>query len=172
MIWFIIAGIIFIVGIIVLILSSSDADDAFFGGVLLFSICVAVALIVNLISSGILMICDVDTEAVKTEEIAITALADNGNASGKFFLGSGHVDEEIKYYYIEMAEHGKHMNSINAKNVYLIENNTETPRIEKYTQKWKNKSWYWIANFTLHPNYTQIYIPEGAVTTEFNVDLQ
>lgn len=168
MIWFIIAAIVFIIGIIYII---KEGYDIFFCSMFLFAICVALTLIVNLISSGILMICDIDAESIETEEIAITALADNDSVSGKFFLGTGRVDEEMQYYYIEKTELGKQMKNISAENVYLVEDNNEAPRIEKYTCKWKNKSWYWIAGFALEPDYTQIYIPEGAVTTEFNVDL-
>ena len=63
------------------------------------------------------------------------------------------------------------MEDISAENAYINETNDETPHIEIYNAKWKNRGWY-ILGLPLYDTRYQIYIPKGSVTTEFNVDLE
>lgn len=114
----------------------------------------------------------VDTQPVLAEEIKIVALQDGASSAGRFFLGAGHTDDKVKYYYLEETEQGKHIASVDARNSYIIESNSETPRIETYKYEWKNKGWKWLALISPPGRTIKIYIPENSVTTDFNVDLQ
>ena len=117
-------------------------------------------------------IAKVEYSLVETTEIV--ALNDSSAASGQFFLGSGTVDEQMQYYFIEQTAEGKHLDKIPAANAFITENNQDTPRIERYSPKWANKSlmqWFTFLPPSAYEKY-QIYIPENSVTTNFSVDLQ
>lgn len=117
----------------------------------------------------VLSFCEQEYRTVDTTEIY--ALNDNVGVHGKFFLGSGQVNSEPYYYYIEETNAGKHIGSIRAKNAYICESNTETPRIEVQRALW-NKYWIkWIFCLNASDTRYMIYIPENSVTTDFNVDL-
>lgn len=125
----------------------------------------------NLVSG---LICEffAETEPVLVATTEIEALNDSSAASGRFFLGSGHSDEGVKYYYIVETEKGKHIESIDADNAYIIESNDGTPRIEKYRYDWVNDAVEWIAIGPLTDFEYQIFVPENSVTNEFTVDLE
>lgn len=129
-----------------------------------------VAIVANFLCMfPVLSFCEDEYRTVDTTEIY--ALNDNVGVQGKFFLGSGQVNSEPYYYYIEETDAGKHIGSISAKNAYICESNTETPRIEMQRAFWKK---YWIKwLFCINASDTRymIYIPENSVTTDFNVDL-
>lgn len=114
----------------------------------------------------------VSVKYVKTETIEISALKDNTSSSAQFFLGSGCVDEEMRYFYIKNTEIGKKMDSIGAENAYIKENNTENPRIETWKPEYENWAWNLIAFPCFKNTRFQIYIPEGSVTTDFDIDME
>jgi hypothetical protein len=171
MIW-IIGGIIigFIVGIIV----SINEEWGFIGGVFNTFLSILIGVFVGvmlLLCSSIICAPLVETEHVKVKTTEIVALKDNNELSGSFFLGSGCVDENTRYYYMENTERGKRMRDISAENAYLNESNSETPRIETYQSEWKNKAWNLIA-FPSEGGYYKIYIPENSIITDFEVDME
>lgn len=129
-----------------------------------------IAMIANIICTvPVCIFCKHDYQTVNTTEIY--ALNDNIGAQGKFFLGSGHVNGDAYYYYIEETDVGKHIASIPANNAYICESNSETPRIEMQQMCWE-KSWVkWILITNWFETRYMIYIPENSVTTDFNVDL-
>lgn len=129
-----------------------------------------------LIGASIMALCSIpanlfaDTTYETVDSFEISALNDNVSTHGKFFLGTGSMKEEMRYYFIEDTESGKHINSIPAKNAYIHESNSETPRMEKQKSVWVSD---WINWFCIKPDDIQyhIYIPENSVTTDFNIDL-
>ena len=147
--------------------SFGDCVFGFFGMSIMSVLC---ALMLWLISS---LVCAPFAEVhyVVTETKEITALNDNSSATGSFFLGSGRVDEDMKYYYVEQTEKGKHIDDVSADHAYIIEANNETPRIERYEPKFENAWLYWIA-FPVQEAEYKIYIPEDSITTDFDVNLE
>lgn len=109
------------------------------------------------------------TEIVTEQELY--ALSDNSELSGHHYLFSGYVDEEYGYRYVINTEKGKHIEFVSADNVYIEEGNYE-PKIVKYTYEWK-EDWYilFAINLFAEDDYTKIYIPEGTITNEYNIDL-
>lgn len=176
MIWFILGGIA-VLGYIVygIIMFATDKfydwGDLFFGAFLSFCISGLVAFSSLFVVSAICTGC-AEMDYKLTETIEITALNDNSAVSGHFYLGSGHIGEDVKYYFIEETEKGKHTNSVDADYSYIIESNNEKPRIEVYSPEFKNnRVLRWFAVEMADKEY-RIYIPENSITTEFSVDLQ
>ena len=103
----------------------------------------------------------------------------NGQVGGRFFLGIGGVHgsveggEEYYYYYKESGE-GIQMDKVKADVATIIENNSEQPRVEKSRyEPYENKPHLTTAPIcpTDDPP-VKIYVPEGSIATEFNLDLE
>lgn len=100
----------------------------------------------------------------------IVALKDNGNAGGRFFLGSGYIDNDMMFYYVT-NEHGAYkINKIKAGEATIIYSE-DSPRIEKYSAEKFVHWWYYIFAIPVS-YYTQIYVPEGTIQYGFNIDLE
>lgn len=103
------------------------------------------------------------------ETISIYALADNRSTSGNFFLGIGSVDDDVKYYYVEQTELGKHVSSVPADNAYITE--SDTPTLTTVGYHWANSGWNWLGVCLIDNNYI-FAVPAGSVTEDYTVDLQ
>ena len=99
----------------------------------------------------------------------IVALKDNPDVTGSFFLFSGYEEEELYYYYAEETELGIKTKKVNADDVYIIYDNE--PRIEEYYAKKFKHWWHYIYAFP-SDYYYKIYVPDGTVTTDFEIDLE
>ena len=179
MIWFVVAAIVALVGFVVFVCHEKEeikgTKDAVWCLIPLFLLMQIAGVICALLFAAVstaVVACNAETQWVLVETKEISALNDNITASGSFYLGSGRVDGEMKYFYVEETNKGKTVDSISADNVYIVESNTEKPRIEKWQEKWENESLVWLSlcDGTNVIEY-KIYIPENSFTTDFNVDL-
>lgn len=109
----------------------------------------------------------------------ITAMQDNLNTHGRFYIRSGYIETDLCYYYTYLTKNGLKSDYIPANKSYL-NYTTDKPHIERYTRRW-NKSWIkWFTHFdaqdyaTYATNdvYYKVYVPEGSVEQSFNIDLQ
>lgn len=110
------------------------------------------------------------TEVYSSERIY--ALQDNNSITGSFFLGSGSVEGDIKYYYLVAEDGGKFMKSVSADEVIIHDDvSSDSARIDNHRAVFKNKNnMRWGMPMTLAKNH--IYIPSGAIKYNYNVDLQ
>lgn len=174
MIWFILSTIVAIVLCVVICVQEGCPFDfsGWAAALVMFFAATALAGTLLCCASRIIAGCVAETEWTLSETREIAALNDTASVSGQFFLSSGQVEDEMKYYFVEKTEKGKVVNSIGAKKAYIIESNTETPRIEKWGKRWTSDVVFWFTA-TAGPGACEykIYIPENSVTTNFNVDL-
>lgn len=108
-------------------------------------------------------------EPVVLEEIEICAFQDNFSIGGSFFLGSGYVKNEQRYYFLRKNENGLKMESISVDNTYL--NTSDKPRIEVCKNRFKSE---FLRNNFIDPQkrFHKVYIPKGSIKYDFNVDLK
>nr|WP_156736357.1 hypothetical protein [Mycobacterium sp. E3298] len=112
-----------------------------------------------------------DQEEYIKEEIPMVALKDNVGVSGRFFLGSGSVDDEMKYYYMVQSDKGMQIQSVSAEKSYLIETDKEQPVIKITDKRFKNKNLErWFPSW--ESGDTTIYVPKGSIDYNYKVDLQ
>lgn len=109
-------------------------------------------------------------EYKKVSDIPITALKDNLNVNGNFYLMSGYINEDLYYYYVTETELGYKTEKIEADNAFIKYVNEE-PYIEKYEGEF-TKSINYIWGFPVCDDRYIIYCPEGTVTNEFKVNLE
>ena len=107
-----------------------------------------------------------------SDEIQIYSLKDSVSASGTIVLGSGTVDSEIHYYYVEKTEEGGFkQNSVRSSDTtifYLKEG--ESPYIEILERESAIGYLNAIHNGKTPNNYN-IYLPEGSVIeNDYKVD--
>lgn len=171
MIWFIIGFIVFIIYTIWSVRNGYDSFDYIIAPILFF---VGSVLISFLITFGVSNIMSYSTEATatyeKTANIEITALKDNQNINSNFYLMGGYVEEDLYYYYAKETELGYTTEKVKASECY-IKHTDEKPYIEKYEGDFA-KDWYYIFGFPTYDNRYIIYVPEGTVTSEYNIDLE
>lgn len=106
----------------------------------------------------------------------ITAMQDNLNTHGKFYMRRGYIETDLCYYYVYSTKNGLKSSYIPANKTYL--NYTiDKPHIERYTRRWSNSwiKWFTCADaqdYAVNDVYYKAYVPEGSVDQSFNVDLQ
>lgn len=106
-----------------------------------------------------------------TQTENITALKDNISSEGHFFLASATIKDKPYYYYVVKTNRGLKQKKINAEKTY-IHYTKDDFRVETYEGvSFKNWYTYIWASFPTS-EYYDIYIPEGSVTSEFNIDLE
>lgn len=135
-------------------------------------------------------------ETTKMQEIA--TLQDTTQANGRYFLGTGTYQEEMYYFYYVETENGYVFNKLSPEreNVYIKYIQGEaSPRIEEACEYsvlavkekpsfwWNIFSWICLKDYSVgdiyekkptlfsSPTYT-IYVPEGSIVEEYDIDLQ
>lgn len=115
----------------------------------------------------------IETKEIKVSEHELISIKDNNSINGSFFLGSGNINGDLIYcYYYKLSETNIKMNSVYV--VYCeIVYSKDKPKIEKYetikTDSFKNKFSLGFINRNIR--YI-IYIPEGTIKNNFNLDAE
>lgn len=101
--------------------------------------------------------------------LPIISLEDNMKQQGNFFLGTGTADEQLYYYFVLNTEHGFKVENVSAKDTY-IRYDSQPRIIIKRAIGFKN----WYNYIWAIPIKTQnvIYVPEGTIINNYNIDLQ
>lgn len=107
-----------------------------------------------------------------TDTIELVAMKDNLGVEGYHNLFSGHVDDELKYFYVYEDEKGRTTGSVRADNSYIkYIDADETPYMEKCQRG--NKSEFINVVFLSYETYYVFYLPEGSVIADYyQVDLE
>jgi hypothetical protein len=142
--------------------SGSDYFAGIFIG-FIFSLFLAMVLAIN-----------VPKEISNTQEVRqydLVSFNDSGQLDGRFFLGSGTVNESMYYRFYYEKGKGFNYNKIEAnsvKNIYY----DDDPRIIKYRITKKPKGLWSLMTFGFYDYYYLIYVPEGSIKRQFNLDLK
>ena len=123
--------------------------------------------------AGMLGLIIVPTKDVFISDLPIYSLADNAEYNGRFVLGSGQVDGDLKIYYVAQADDGKKIEKADRSNVVIVESD-EQPHAVVTGKRYK---WYWVNLFMLdiHEMFgdkVTLTVPKNTVTTEYNIDLK
>lgn len=98
-----------------------------------------------------------------TEKIA--ALNDNNMMSGRIYIRSGYIEEDLYYQYIVKLNNGGFVsNRVKSSNATLFYD-TDNYRVEWYK---KTRGWLYFKD---EVTYVEIYIPEGSITMDYMIDL-
>lgn len=171
MLWFIISLIVTIAIIVYMFREESwcwSFWEILGWGFLTLICATGIAVVVTIISSSIAEV-DADKTYHLSEDIEIYALQDNITTDGSFFLGSGHIDDELKYFYVEKTDLGYTIKNVDADQAY-IQYTSDRCHIEKQSYTFNN--WFVrLIAIPLNDRYV-IYIPEGSIVNNYSVDLK
>lgn len=173
-----IIGIICLVVFIASIYQGWDFDGiggAFLGAVFGILIDFLIFIFIGLICMGVMSCYDeAKCDVVYDTKTELIALKDDAMVSGHSYLGSGYIDEDLKYVYIyEDPVKGMKAEKVDADYAYIkyIAEN-EAPYIQSWHMKPKNG----FVNFMIGDfctTYYTIYLPEGSVITDtYDIDLE
>lgn len=112
-----------------------------------------------------------EQEKYVVETYQISALADNSKIEGRFFLGSGSINENQKYFFMKKEDGGLIMDYIPATGSIVYEGYNE-PFIEKLESRFVNDWWSLIALPGFNKGHYKVYVPENSITTDFIINLQ
>lgn len=97
---------------------------------------------------------------------SIIALNDNYITSGRFYLRSGYINEDLYYQYLVKQSGGGYVtDKVKASNATLYYTDWNY-RVEWYT---RSKKWLY---FEYKETFVKIYIPEGSISDNYSVDLK
>lgn len=148
-------------------IKTNSAGDAFTAAIVAFGI----TAMVSLVFSQVMPTAAADPSEYKVTNIS--ALSDSTRINGTFFLGTGTVDEKDYYFYMVDGEYGKQMKKMEiGKRVYLNDAGAGQPRLEVVPIIQTTPLGRFL--FSSIPNGHEyiFYVPEGSVTTEFNVNME
>lgn len=115
---------------------------------------------------------DAEVEYFQVGGTEIYALEDNVASSGRFYIGSGSQNGSAAYFYVvEDDEWGRKIEHKSVDNCYVIYDNEGEPRMERWDGNWKSHIVGALTVFSPSTRY-KFYVPEGAMTTDINIDLQ
>ena len=105
------------------------------------------------------------------ETVEISALKDNSNVEGSFFLGTGSIEENSYYYFIKNTNKGKRMEKVLVDKSYINEGSDEA-YVEIYKGKFSKFAQIMLfSEYGFDEEYI-FYVPDNSVTTEFKVDME
>ena len=140
-------------------------------------LCLIVGLIGALFGGLIMAIatCFVPVSEYHFEQVnntSIIAMKDNQGLTGDRFIFSGHIENELQYYYAAESSQGILVKKVPASQTYIRYDSTN-PHIEEYRSTRFNHWYTWIYAANFHnKNYNIIYAPEGTVDLVYEVDLE
>lgn len=103
------------------------------------------------------------------QDTDIYALQDNLTTEGSFFLGSGHINDELKYFYVKETDVGYTVCNVDADDSY-IRYTTDRCHIEKQSYKFSND---FVAAIAIPMSERYIFhIPDGSILNNYAVDLK
>ncbi|MFW6281663.1 MAG: hypothetical protein ACOC1O_02560 [bacterium] len=152
-----------IIGISIAVMESYDFVDKFANSIVNSVGAFGIWIFIMLFLSAFISI-GAETEEYLYSSNKIYALDGNFETNGNFFLGTGSVDESLKYYYLVKKEGGKKIKSVHANNVILYE--SDNPRIEVYNVRFKRN---WLNNnfICISGLKYKLYIPDGSIKQNY-----
>ena len=156
----------FFVGGIIAAIRERDRDYIWWISIVASLLCGGITLIITaLIGTAIS-----SNEIIYKETVTpIVALEDNVASRGQFFLGTGSSKSDIYYYYMIDTERGYVIKNVKACDAY-IKYDTD-PRIVVESGRGFNHWYNYIWAFPTSVCYT-IYVPEGTILNNYNIDLK
>ena len=103
------------------------------------------------------------------QEQNIYSLKDNLGIEGKFVLGCGNIESELKYYFMIKEDFGYKVENASMDETNISEVDT-VPRYIIYGKQYKNKFLCLIAIDSFEKNVLEV--PKGTIKIDYKVDLE
>jgi len=108
---------------------------------------------------------------IEKSTFELESLQDGSRINGQFFLGSGYMNEKMKYSFYISEKNGYKLYSISANNAH-VKYTTEQPKLEMFKEVVNDD---FINNFSiawdLETSYI-IHVPQGSILQNYILDAQ
>ena len=108
---------------------------------------------------------------IEKSTFELESLQDGSKINGQFFLGSGYINEKMKYSFYVSEQNGYKLYSIEANNAH-VKYTTAKPKLEMFEEVVNDD---FINNFSiakdLETSYI-IYVPQGSILQNYVLDAQ
>lgn len=141
--------------------------------VLITPLCALAGLLVWLMIGALTLAASTPTSMTPLEDeaIEIYALADGNLTEGHgSFLGSGHIDEELKYTFVKKDAFGYTVKQVDADVCYVKYTNG-TPKAVPIEERYGGWVKFWTGDNVAKTGYI-FYLPEGSIIEQYNIDLK
>lgn len=108
---------------------------------------------------------------VKVDEHGVVVFANSESQNKSYYLGTGHVDDEITYVYMQKTEHGKTLKHVDADSAVIIKSDKKS-RIVKYEQMFSSETLRWLLPLPGYECIYKIFVPNKSITHNFTIDLE
>ena len=137
--------------------------------ILMSILALVISFLVSLVLGACFMNCDMKLLSQQTQNLY--AISDGNEVEGSFFLGSGTIDDSMKYVYIvEVEGKGYKMKTIGVNNAF-VSYTEDTPTLVTNTYVFENE----FLNFIAFPANATEYIfniPTGSITNTYVIDMK
>lgn len=110
---------------------------------------------------------------VQTDTYQLVSMRDAIGIQGNFFLGFGSVSDNPKYYfYKKLPNNGYKLQSLDADNVTIYQDDDKAPHVKVYGYDFKNKyiQWFALPKGAWYSIY-DVHIPANSIKQDFNLNL-
>lgn len=118
----------------------------------------------------------IPSETITISETQIYSLVDSNEYRGMFVLGSGCVESEICIYYVTITPDGKRIEYCDRDRVYIVETNSEDPKVtitgDRYKWTWAEWIFPEISMLGINTDKVTLTVPNDTVTIEYSIDLK
>jgi len=159
--------------IAIILLIQAWMDEGFLCGFGVFCLSSFIGVLISILLSFIIGLFFLSHNVGEITSVKnIISLKDNIDIEGRGgFLRGTTIENELYYYYMVETENGYTFEKINADNTY-IKYSDNNFRIEtKSYLTFDNPVLYWFATPVKAPEYI-IYIPEGSIVYDYEIDLE
>jgi len=175
---YIVAAVIFFISAAVFYME----DDSFVGaiavGAVMGGIAWAVTALIILNISNNYIDAHMSEMTIYTSEVRITqikSLNDNtGNMSGSFFLGTGNIGPDSRFYFYACYSDSTYMlKDLNADRVTIVESDFRKPCVVKYESHidWsRTEISLFLFKLEKQKYRYEIYVPENTIIIQYNLD--
>ena len=119
----------------------------------------------NIMATGV-----ADTEVFLEHEWELHLLNYNIETEEQYFIGTGSFDSKPKYYVMLKTEMGYEMKTYDISEVTLIY--SDIPRVEFYKNYYTNPVVRFFCGEESLDTHYKIYVPEGSILNNYQVDLE
>lgn len=109
-------------------------------------------------------------EYVLDKQMELVAIQDTSGIQGRFFLGAGTIESKFYYVFYQRERNGIRFGNVPAENAVVYEENRDDGLIKEYDKRFM-AGWHDFFGATWGERY-DIFIPEGSILHEFNLDLK
>lgn len=113
-----------------------------------------------------------ETETVDPHKTEIYSIKDNAKASGSFVLGTGTVDENQYFYFVEEKAGFKTISKASVEDSKMKEGSYAKPYVLTYDVQYKSAIARFFYGKRTGKNTYEFYLPEDTITTDYKIDME